>query len=278
MIFMAVDINQPTTEKKKKTYRSPLPFEINQNQDVKSQIRNLLLNPAVSDEAKKNWLRDHFHAGYIEGTDITKKELTDLLNQARVKRIKSPTGVKRGKKSLQEGQKERKKEYGEGQKRGRKDYWWNLYRHGIDIPKGYVVHHIDGNRNNNNLDNLVLMTPKQHDEMHLIYGKDKTFRNYIESLPEEEKKKYYREFGGIPVEDMPLHDKDKLKRESEEIYNKLFESYERGNFDKPLSDKKGFTGKVVQPGLFDPNEFNMSAEKLKMNSAFKEFKKSKRKK
>lgn len=35
-----------------------------------------------------------------------------------------------------------------------------------EIPKGYVVHHIDGNKYNNRLDNLILCTEEQHNRCH----------------------------------------------------------------------------------------------------------------
>ena len=37
-----------------------------------------------------------------------------------------------------------------------------------EIPKGYVVHHIDGDKKNNNIDNLALMTISGHAKLHTI--------------------------------------------------------------------------------------------------------------
>lgn len=36
-----------------------------------------------------------------------------------------------------------------------------------EIPKGYIVHHKDGNRQNNSLSNLQLVTAKEHHDIHL---------------------------------------------------------------------------------------------------------------
>lgn len=36
-----------------------------------------------------------------------------------------------------------------------------------EIPKGYIVHHKDGNRQNNSLSNLKLVTTKEHHDIHL---------------------------------------------------------------------------------------------------------------
>lgn len=40
------------------------------------------------------------------------------------------------------------------------------------IPKGYCIHHIDGNKTNNSIDNLMLMTMSAHTKLHqqLRYG------------------------------------------------------------------------------------------------------------
>ena len=35
------------------------------------------------------------------------------------------------------------------------------------VPNGYYVHHIDGNKNNNSIENLILMTPHEHNLHHL---------------------------------------------------------------------------------------------------------------
>lgn len=36
------------------------------------------------------------------------------------------------------------------------------------IPKGYYIHHIDGNKQNNHIDNLKLVSPKEHAKEHYI--------------------------------------------------------------------------------------------------------------
>lgn len=43
-------------------------------------------------------------------------------------------------------------------------YIWEKF-HG-EIPKGYHVHHIDKNKNNNDIENLILLSPKEHGSLH----------------------------------------------------------------------------------------------------------------
>lgn len=46
-----------------------------------------------------------------------------------------------------------------------------------DIPEGYHIHHLDGNRKNNDIDNLLCVSPSMHYEIHFAlwnrYGKKK---------------------------------------------------------------------------------------------------------
>jgi hypothetical protein len=47
----------------------------------------------------------------------------------------------------------------------------NIYEkeHG-NIPEGYEIHHIDGNRNNNAIENLLAVSIEQHYDIHLSQG------------------------------------------------------------------------------------------------------------
>lgn len=46
---------------------------------------------------------------------------------------------------------------------------WEQY-HGCRIPCGYEIHHIDGNRLNNRIDNLKCVSPEEHFNIHLEQG------------------------------------------------------------------------------------------------------------
>lgn len=39
------------------------------------------------------------------------------------------------------------------------------------IPDGYEIHHIDHNKTNNNIENLMILTPKEHTTLHSIERK-----------------------------------------------------------------------------------------------------------
>lgn len=45
---------------------------------------------------------------------------------------------------------------------------------GIDIPKGYVVHHIDENPMNNSYENLIICSLKHHNQLHQKFNKQRT--------------------------------------------------------------------------------------------------------
>lgn len=49
-----------------------------------------------------------------------------------------------------------------------------------EIPKGYLVHHIDFNQLNDNINNLLLTTRKNHFEIHKIgqIGRDSRLKKY----------------------------------------------------------------------------------------------------
>lgn len=67
-------------------------------------------------------------------------------------------------------------------------YVWE--KHNGKIPKGYQIHHIDGDKENNSIENLQLVTPKEHSKHHIITNP---------ALIEKVKKNldYAREFANI---------------------------------------------------------------------------------
>lgn len=96
-----------------------------------------------------------------------------------------------------------------------RQYYKEYY--GINFGDNYAVHHIDGNRNNNNIENLLLLPKSLHSNFHLTslfykdayelfspdlksvlpnglhYGQEK-FKQYIDSVVDIQKWVYYKEF------------------------------------------------------------------------------------
>lgn len=52
----------------------------------------------------------------------------------------------------------------------KRENYRELYKqyYGIDFDRSYVVHHIDGNRKNNDISNLVLLPSKLHSRYHFL--------------------------------------------------------------------------------------------------------------
>lgn len=48
-------------------------------------------------------------------------------------------------------------------------YYWEKH-HGKKIPKGYHIHHIDGNKDNNSINNLLCVSPEEHKKLHEEMG------------------------------------------------------------------------------------------------------------
>lgn len=79
--------------------------------------------------------------------------------------------------------------------RGDREHAKKQYEHRIiwekyygKIPEGYIVHHIDGNKLNNNIENLQLMTETEHAKRHALQrglGKDRVGIAPINKTPQE---------------------------------------------------------------------------------------------
>lgn len=47
------------------------------------------------------------------------------------------------------------------------------HEHGVCVPPGCVIHHLDWNKSNNNIENLICVTVWEHEKIHNIIGGDK---------------------------------------------------------------------------------------------------------
>ena len=44
-------------------------------------------------------------------------------------------------------------------------YVWEYYN-GVEVPKGYHIHHKDSDKNNNEIENLILLSASEHESLH----------------------------------------------------------------------------------------------------------------
>ena len=59
-------------------------------------------------------------------------------------------------------------------------YVWEFYNG--DIPKGHHIHHIDGNKSNNDISNLQLLSASEHTRMHAKEMVNKNYDKIIKNL------------------------------------------------------------------------------------------------
>lgn len=64
------------------------------------------------------------------------------------------------------------------------------HEHGIEVPAGCVIHHLDWNKSNNVIENLVCLTVEEHERVHNIIGGEKgkalgyeLLKNRVDGLP-----------------------------------------------------------------------------------------------
>lgn len=91
-----------------------------------------------------------------------------------------------------------------------------------DIPEGYDVHHIDGDRGNNDISNLELLTKKEHRQKHWDEMPDEKKQLYIDNMNEtarpaaiewhksEEGKKWHSMHAKSMIENGQWHKKEKF--------------------------------------------------------------------
>ena len=44
------------------------------------------------------------------------------------------------------------------------------HEHGMEVPEGCVIHHLDWNKTNNTINNLICLTVQEHEQVHNIIG------------------------------------------------------------------------------------------------------------
>jgi hypothetical protein len=57
----------------------------------------------------------------------------------------------------------------QGHRKRLHDVMWEE-KWGLEVPKGCVIHHLDWNKSNNTVENLVCLTCEEHERVHNIVG------------------------------------------------------------------------------------------------------------
>ena len=64
------------------------------------------------------------------------------------------------------------------------------HEHGVRVPPGCVIHHLDWNKRNNSIDNLICLTVWEHERVHNVIGGEagkalgyKLLKNRVDGLP-----------------------------------------------------------------------------------------------
>lgn len=64
------------------------------------------------------------------------------------------------------------------------------HEHGVRVPPGCVIHHLDWNKRNNNIENLICLTVWEHERIHNVIGGErgkalgyKLLKNRVDGLP-----------------------------------------------------------------------------------------------
>lgn len=95
--------------------------------------------------------------------------------------------------------------------------------HGIKIPKGYHIHHKDGDSNNNSIDNLEMLTPDEHARKHgflnnFIMAQEAAAKLAVEKLRTPE----IREKMSIAMKNSDAHKKGiQLRSKNKEWYKNV---------------------------------------------------------
>lgn len=146
---------------------------------------------------------------------------------------------------------------------------WERF-HGKPVPKGYVVHHIDGNPSNNCIMNLCIMTHSEHSRMHKLGTKaseetkrkiskaNKGNQKLINSLtgrtiPMDVREKIRQTMLGLRVDSKNLTEYVEIRKRG-----KLYAYYENGNSKTRIKQSKYFD-KLV--GWAKSNDMSLTLHK-----------------
>lgn len=167
------------------------------NRDDYERLKIIFYDPSKRLQTKQRLLQNEF------GLTMSRQEIKDTIRTLKAKMPKNKHAAVKSRKNLPENREPRVRGAGEGAHTWKSEVRRLLAEAGVDIPAGYDVHHINGDHNDNRLENLSLIKPKKHIELHRVFDRDNLFRNYHNMSDEE--KLYYRKFGAKDFDEMPRY-------------------------------------------------------------------------
>lgn len=132
-----------------------------------------------------------------------------------------------------------------------------------EIGRSYEIHHIDGNKKNNNITNLIALSIKDHFEIHLKQGDYESAQLVAARM--------YKEFSGWK------HKEETIKKISESLKGKKRKPFTEETRRRMSERKKGkkFSKKLKQSGLQSKKGIIFSEETRRKISEAKKGKKLK---
>jgi len=116
-------------------------------------------------------------------------------------------------------------------------YLWEQY-HNREIPEGFIIHHIDNNRDNNKIENLDLMSYAEHNYLH---GKGRKPWNYGVKCPNISESK----MGHIVTEEQIQKQKETWKNKYIESMKLIDDLFKKGLDFKEIGGKLGLSYRTV---------------------------------
>jgi len=168
--------NQPTTQSQPTSQTPIKPVTKAYNEFKKAQVdkivQDLLYDESISVVGKQRRL-------HKLGIDYSTAEIKDLLKERHIPVPKSQHLRREKRQEIKaKGGKLRELQAGEGVNRFKKPHRKAAAAAGLIAPVGYDIHHLDANRNNNDIDNLGVAKRPNHEAFHMMQPDKEHVKQY----------------------------------------------------------------------------------------------------